>query len=47
MVYFESEDLGITPYIKNWFNTIPKDLPNHGVELLNELLDFSLDEGIG
>ena len=45
MVYFESSDLGVTPYLKNWFNNLPKDLPDHGVELLEELFEFSLDKG--
>ena len=45
MVYFEPSDLGLTPLLKNWFNTLPKDFPAVGIELLNELFDFSLDKG--
>ena len=45
MVYFESSDLGITPFLKNWFANLPKDLPDHGKELLEEFFEFSLDKG--
>ncbi len=45
MVYFESSDLGVTPYLKNWFDTLPKDIPEHGIELLEELFEFSLEKG--
>lgn len=45
MVYFEPSDLGLAPIIKNWMNTLPKDFPKSGIELLNQLLDFSLQKG--
>jgi hypothetical protein len=45
MVYFEPSDLGLAPIIKNWMNTLPKDFPKSGIELLNQLLDFSLQNG--
>jgi hypothetical protein len=45
MVYFESSDLGIKPYLKNWLNTLPRDLPDHAKELLEELFEFSLEKG--
>jgi hypothetical protein len=45
MIYFEASDLGYAPLIKNWINTLPKDLPYTGVDLLNELLEFSLTRG--
>jgi len=46
MVYFEPTDLGLSPIIKNWMNTLPKDFPKSGIELLNQLLDFSLQKGM-
>ncbi len=45
MVYFEPVDLGLTPLIKNWINSLPKDFPLNGIDLINELLDFSLEKG--
>lgn len=45
MVYFDPSDLGLTPFIKNWCNSLPKTFPSFGVELINELLDFSLNKG--
>ena len=45
MVYFEPSDLGIQPYVKNWFNTLPKEIPSFGIELLNELMEFSFNKG--
>jgi hypothetical protein len=45
MVYFEPSDLGLSPIIKNWMNTLPKDFPKSAIELLNQLLDFSLPKG--
>jgi hypothetical protein len=46
MVYFEPSDLGIQPYLKNWFNTLPKDIPTFGIDLINELIEFSFTKGI-
>lgn len=45
MVYFEPADLDIYPYIKNWFLSLPKEVPASGIELLNELMDFSFNKG--
>ena len=45
MVYFEPSDLGLTPLIKNWINSLPKEFPVSGVVLINELFEFSLDKG--
>lgn len=45
MVYFDPSDLGLTPCIKNWFNSLPKNFPQSGIELINELLDYSLPKG--
>ncbi len=45
MVYFESSDLGMSPHLKNWFDTLPKDIPEHGIKLLKELFEFSLEKG--
>jgi hypothetical protein len=45
MVYFDPSDLGLQPSIKNWFNSFPKNFPQSGVDLINELLDFSLTKG--
>lgn len=45
MVYFEPRDLGITPWIKNWFNTLPEEFPDEGIECLNELIELSLEAG--
>ncbi len=45
MVYFEPSDLGLTPLIKNWFNSLPKEFPQSAVELINDMLDFSLEKG--
>ncbi len=45
MVYFEPVDLGLTPLIRNWINSLPKDFPQIGIDLINELLDFSLEKG--
>lgn len=46
MVYFEPSDLGLTPTIKNWLYSLPKDFPNSGIDLIEELLDFSLEKGL-
>jgi hypothetical protein len=45
MVYFDPSDLGCTPYIRQWLTTLPKDFPLSCQQLLNELLDFSLEKG--
>lgn len=45
MVYFDPSDLGLTPSIKNWFNSLPKSFPQSGIDLINEILDFSLNKG--
>lgn len=45
MIYFEASDLGYAPLIKNWINTLPKDLPFTAIDLLNELFEFSLPKG--
>ena len=45
MIYFEASDLGYAPLIKNWINTLPKDLPYTGIDLINELFEFSLTKG--
>lgn len=45
MVYFDPTDLGLTPIIKNWFNSFPKSFPQPAIDLINELLDFSLGKG--
>ena len=45
MVYFDPSDLGLKPWILNWFNSLPSDFPNSGREFLNELMALSLDKG--
>ena len=45
MVYFDPSDLGMKPWIENWFSTLPNDFPTSGKEYLNELLVLSLDKG--
>ena len=45
MVYFEASDLEYAPCVKNWLNTLPKDFPASGVELINELFEFTLKRG--
>ena len=45
MVYFDPSDLGLTPWISNWFSSLPADFPQSGVEYLNELLELSLNKG--
>lgn len=47
MVYFDPVDLGLTPIIKNWFNSFPKTFPTQAIELINELLEYSLEKGFG
>ena len=46
MVYFEPSDLGLAPFTKNWFNYLPSDFPQQGIDCLNELLEFSLLKGL-
>lgn len=46
MVYFDPSDLGLSPFIKNWCNSLPKSFPSSGVDLINELLQFSLNKGL-
>ena len=45
MVYFEPSDLGLTPCIKNWLNSLPESLPNSGVEILSDLINMSIYKG--
>jgi dynein heavy chain len=45
MVYFEASDLEYGPNVKNWLNTLPKELPTTAFELINELFEFSLKRG--
>lgn len=45
MVYFDPSDLGLTPFIKNWCSSLPKAFPNYAVDLIYELLEFSLPKG--
>lgn len=47
MVYFEPSDLGLTPILKNWYTMLPKGFPSSGVELIDELIEFSLKRGFG
>lgn len=44
--FIQPRDLGVTPWIKNWFNTLPEDFPDEGIECLNELIEFSLEPGL-
>lgn len=45
MVYFEAADLGLTPSIRNWLDSLPEEFPKSSAEYLNELLNFSLEKG--
>ncbi len=45
MVYFDPSDLGLKPWIENWFSTLPSAFPKHGKDYLHELLTLSLDKG--
>lgn len=45
MVYFDPSDLGLKPWIQNWFSSLPSDFPNAGKEYLEELLELSLEKG--
>ena len=45
MVYFEASDLEYGPNVKNWMNSFPKEFPTFGIELIGELIEFSLKKG--
>ena len=45
MVYFEASDLEYGPNVKNWLNSVPKEFPASGLELISELVEFSFKKG--
>ena len=45
MIYFEPVDLGYVPLLKHWLAKLAKIVPASGIDLINELLEHSLERG--
>jgi hypothetical protein len=45
MVYFDPSDMGIKPWIDQWFNSLPHEFPKSGKDFIYDLLELSLEKG--